>query len=142
MWSVLQPYSNLDGPSVCARDWDTMDGIHSQLEALCEEVERQLKSKLHLQIGNLVRLYLPQTWVFETELGECSIYIDVDGNARVWRGVEHDRDITLIWRYDALAKVLESKNRSSVQPGDYPTVLVQTEKGRAAFNYLKKEFGL
>lgn len=135
-------YSSPGAPSVRARDWDTMDGIQRQLEHLCEEVEKQLKSKLHLQIGNLVRQYLPQTWIFETELGACSIYIDVDGNARVWHGAERERDITLIWRFDALAKVLESKDRSSVEPGDYPTVLVQTEKGRAAFNYLKKEFGL
>ncbi len=119
-----------------------MEGIHRQLEALCEEVEKQLKSKLHLQIGNLVRQYLPQVWVFETELGSCSVFIDTEGNARVWHGAERDRDITLIWRLDSLKKVLETKDRTSVPPGDYPTVLVQTQKGRAAFNYLKKDFGL
>mgnify|MGYP001765370214 CR=1 FL=1 len=119
-----------------------MDGIHRQLEALCEKVEKQLKAKLHLQIGNIVRQHLPQTWVFETELGACSVYIDVEGNARVWHGMERDRDITLIWRFHTLAKVLESQEMAPMRPDDYPTIIVETEKGRAAFNYLRKEFGL
>jgi len=119
-----------------------MDDVHHQLEALCEEVEKQLKAKLHLHIGTLVRQYLPQVWVFETEAGSCTVYIDEEGNARVWQGADKRRDITLVWRLDALAGVLESRDRSSLQPGDYPAVFVQSDKGRAAFNYLKKEFGL
>ena len=119
-----------------------IDDLHHQLELLCEELDRQLKPKLHGQMGEIISKYLPQVWVFETELGACTIVIAADGNARVWRGAEPNRDVTLQWRYDALARVLKSRSRSSIEPGDYPNVLVQTEKGRAAFNYLKKELRL
>lgn len=132
---VLQMYSNL------RRD-GRIDDLHRQLEFLCEELTKQLKPRLHGQMQEIVTSYLPQTWVFETELGECTIFIAADGNARVWRGADQNRDVTLQWRYDALAKVLKSRDRSSVEPGDYPNVFVQTEKGRAGFNYLKREFGL
>ena len=119
-----------------------MDDLHHELELLCEDLDKQLKPKLHSEMGELISEYLPQVWVFVTELGACTIFIAADGNARVWRGAEPDRDVTLRWRYDALAKLLKSRNRSSIESGDYPDVLVQTDKGRAAFNYLKKEFGL
>lgn len=119
-----------------------MDDLHHQLELLCEELEWQLKPKLRDQMGAIISEYLPQTWVFETEAGSCTIFIAADGNARVWPGAESTRDVTLRWRYDTLAKLLKSRDRSSIEPGDYPDVLVQTEKGRAAFKYLKKEFGL
>lgn len=119
-----------------------VDDLQHQLELLCEELDRQLKPKLHGQLGAIISEYLPQIWVFETEKGACTIFIAADGNARVWPGAEHKRDVTLRWRYDSLARVLKSRDRSSMEPGDYPDVLVQTEKGRAAFRYLKKEFGL
>jgi hypothetical protein len=119
-----------------------MEGIHHRLDELCERVQRQLKAKLSMQIGGLVRQYLPQTWVFETELGACSVHIDVEGNVRVNHGPERERDITLIWNYKALERVLQSDSLSSMRPEDYPKILVETEKGRAAFNYLKKEFKL
>ena len=119
-----------------------MDALQHQLELLCEELDEQLKPKLHGQMGAIISQYLPQAWVFETEMGSCTIFVTADGKARVWPGAETNRDVTLRWRYDALAKSLKSRNRSSIEPGDYPDVLVQTEKGRAAFKYLKRELGL
>lgn len=119
-----------------------MDDLHHQLELLCEELDLQLKPKLRGEMQAIISEYLPQVWVFETEVGSCTIFIAADGNSRVWPGAEPDRDVTLRWRHDALAKVLKSRSRSSIEPGDYPDVLVQTDKGRAAFKYLKKEFGL
>ncbi len=119
-----------------------MDKVQTQLESLCREVERQLKAKLRTEVGALVKEYLPQAWVFETELGSCTVYIDGEGNARVWRGADKERDLTLQWRCDALVRALESKDGLSVEPEEYPNVFVQTDKGRAAFNYLRKEFGL
>lgn len=119
-----------------------IDDLHHELEILCEDLDKQLKPKLHGQMDDIISQYLPQIWVFETELGACTIFISADGNARVWRGAEEERDVTLRWRYEALSRVLKSRDRSSIEPGDYPNVFVQTEKGRAGFNYLKKEFGL
>lgn len=112
------------------------------LTRLCEEIEKQLKPNLHGDMASLVLRYLPQVWVFETEIGACSVFIDTEGYARVFPGADNDRDVTLRWRHEALATVLEKRNRESIEPGDYPDVLVHTDKGRAAFNYLRKEIGL
>ena len=119
-----------------------MDRTHLLLTKLCEDIEKQLKPKLHGNMEALIVGYLPQVWVFETEIGACSVFIDTEGYARVSAGADRDRDVTLRWRYEALAKVLESRNRDSIELGDYPDVVVHTDKGRAAFNYLKKEIGL
>ena len=57
-------------------------------------------------------------------------------------GADPDVDVTIHWRKDALESILASRNRDSVSAGDYPDVTVHTDKGRAAFNYLKKAIGL
>ena len=119
-----------------------MDRTHALLTNLCEDIEKQLKPKLRGNMEALIVAYLPQVWVFETEVGACSVFIDTEGYARTFPGADRDRDVTLRWRYEVLAKVLENRNRDSVEPGDYPDVVVHTDKGRIAFNYLKKEIGL
>lgn len=119
-----------------------MDRVHVLLTSLCEELEKQIKPNVWGLKGLLVRGYLPQVWVFETEYGACTLCIDTEGNARVFSGADRDRDVTIQWRRDALASVLESRSHDSVSAGDYPDVLVHTDKGRAAFNYLKKAIGL
>jgi hypothetical protein len=112
------------------------------LTGLCEEIERQVKPNLRGLMGLLVHGYLPQVWVFETENGSWTLFLDTEGNARVFPGTDQDRDVTIRWKHDSLVSVLESRSRSSVSDSDYPDIFVQTEKGQAAFNYLKKEIGL
>jgi len=119
-----------------------MDRVHQLLTELCEEIERQVKPNLRGLKGLIVTGYLPQVWVFETEYGASSLFLDTEGNARVFPGAERDRDVTIQWKHDALVSVLESRSRGSVSDGDYPNVFVHTDKGRAAFNYLKKYVGL
>jgi len=119
-----------------------MDRLHQLLTGLCEEIEKQVKPNLRGLMSLIVRGYLPQVWVFETEYGACTLFLDTEGNARVFPGTDQDRDVTIQWKHDSLASVLESRSRSSLSDGDYPDVFVHTEKGRAAFNYLKKEIGL
>jgi len=119
-----------------------MDRVHQLLTGLCEELEQQLKPNLWGVKGLLIRGYLPQTWVFETEYGESTLFMDAEGNARVFPGPCHNRDLTIRWKRDSLLSVLESRSRDSIPEGDYPDVVVQTERGRVAFNYLKKNIGL
>lgn len=119
-----------------------MDRMHQLLTGLCEEIERQVKPNLRGLKGEIVSSYLPQVWVFETEYGSWSLFLDTEGNARVFSGAERDRDVTIQWKHDTLVSVLESRSRVSVSDGDYPNVFVNSDKGRAAFNYLKKYVGL
>lgn len=119
-----------------------MDLVHELLTNLCEDIERQIKPNLRGSMGNLVHGYLPQVWVFVTECGACTLFLDAEGNARVFPGADREVDVTIHWRKDALESILASRNRDSVSAGDYPDVTVHTDKGRAAFNYLRKEIGL
>lgn len=116
--------------------------VYRLLSNLCEEVECQIKSRLRSPIGDVISGYLPQTWVFETEIGSCVVYIDREGFARVHPGSDSARDVTIRWRQAELKEVLSRRNRDSIANGDYPDVVVHTDKGRAAFNFLKKEIGL
>jgi hypothetical protein len=126
------------GSAMCYR----IDRVHQLLTNLCEDIERQIRPNLSGAMGNLVRGYLPQVWVFETECGTYTLFLDTEGNARVFPGADREVDVTIRWRKDALESMLASRNRDSVLPGDYPDVTVHTDKGRAAFNYLKREIGL
>lgn len=119
-----------------------MDRVQQLLSGVCEDIEGQVKSRLHGGIAELVRDYLPQVWVFETECGACTLLVDTEGYARVHPGSDRSRDVTIIWRRESLESVLASRSRDKLKAGDYPDVLVNTEKGRAAFNYLKREIGL
>lgn len=119
-----------------------MERVGQLLTGLCEEIERQVKPNLRGLKGLLILGFLPQTWVFETEYGACTVFLDTEGNARVFPGADRDRDVTIQWKHDSLASVLELGSRNAVSEGDYPNVFVHTEKGRAAFNYLKKDIGL
>ncbi len=112
------------------------------LAKLCDETERQVKGKLRGTVGAIVSRYLPQVWVFETEVGSCTLFLDTEGNARVHEGADKDRDVALRWTCAGFAAVLGEKKHDRAAPGSHPDVMVHTEKGRAAFNCLRKETGL
>ncbi len=119
-----------------------MDKIQMLLERICPEIEAQLKPYLRGLAGPIIGTNLPQNWVFETETGSCTLFVDGDGNARVYLEAGSDRDVTVQWNRESLAALLESRSLQSVQPGDYPNVIVHSNKGRTAFNLLRKRFGL
>ena len=119
-----------------------MDRVQMLLEQICPEIETQLKPHLRGLAGPIIGTYLPQNWVFETEAGSCTLFVDAEGNARVYLEAGSDRDVTVQWKQDSLTALLESRSLQSVQPGDYPNVIVHSNKGRTAFNLLRKRFGL
>lgn len=119
-----------------------MKRVQQLLSNLCQDLETQVKSHLRGTIGDIVHGYLPQVWVFETECSACTLFLDTEGYARVFRRSDSNRDVTILWRSDYLESVLASRNRDCVPLDEYPNVTIHTDKGRAAFNYLKKEIGL
>ena len=119
-----------------------MDRVHHLLAELCEDIEKQIKPALRGAISILISGYLPQNWVFETDRGSCTLFLDTEGNARVFPGPDKNPDVTIKWNCDSLVSVLKTRSRDSISPGNYPDVFIHTEKGRAAFNYLRKEIGL
>lgn len=119
-----------------------MDSVRQLLRSLCEDVECQIKPNLWGALGSIVHDYLPQVWVFETETNSYTLFLDTEGYARVFSGADRDRDITIHWKEKAFEAVLSSGSRDTAHLIDYPDVFVHTDKGRAAFNYLRKEIGL
>ena len=116
--------------------------IQILLEQICPEIETQLKPHLRGLSGPLVSSYLPQNWVFETEIESCTLFVDTEGNARVLMNSGPDRDVTVQWKHNSLLALLESRSVGSVQSGDYPNIIAHTHKGRTAFIMLRKRFGL
>lgn len=119
-----------------------MERLLRLLTALCEDIERQIKPNLRGGMAEIIQGYLPQVWVFETDCGACTLFLDTEGNARVFPWSFADADVLIRWKKVALESVLASRSHDCVSPGDYPDVAVATDKGRAAFNFLRKEIGL
>lgn len=117
-------------------------GLVEILTSLCSEVECRLRPNLRGIRGLVVQGYLPQTWVFETEKDTATFIVDASGNAHAEIGAKAGRDVTVRWQYDFLARVLRTRSHASIPGGIRPTIMFHTRKGRAAFNYLRKEIGL
>jgi hypothetical protein len=120
-----------------------MTCIQSLLGPICSEIEGQLKPALgDFFKGMIVRGYLPQTWVFETESESTTLTVDATGNTSLMSGASQLRDVTIRWHHDLLRSVLQMRNRSSVPSGQAPQVICHTQKGQTAFNFLRQRLGL
>jgi len=120
-----------------------MTCIESLLNLICSEIEGQLKPALaNFFKGMIVRGYLPQNWVFETESESTTLTVDTGGNASVLSGASQFRDVTIRWHHDLLRSVLQTRNRSSIPYGQVPQVICHTQKGQTAFNFLRQRLGL
>lgn len=49
------------------------------MTALCEDIEAQVKPNLIGRMAEITHEYLPQIWVFETECGACTLFLDTEG---------------------------------------------------------------
>ena len=119
-----------------------MGRVEDLLSGFCVDAEGELKPKLQGFTGLVLRGFLPQVWVFETESELVTVLADANGNVSVRQGDGLQRDLTIKWRHDMLCKVLETKTKDCVPIGEEPTVIRHTNKGGAAFNYLKGRLGL
>ena len=119
-----------------------MSCIQGLLGSLSHEIESQLKPALRGLGGLIVRGYLPQAWVFETEAEIATLMVDAQGNVSTQPSAPLHRDVTIRWKHDFLSSVLRTRSRASVPGGIRPVVMFHTPKGRRAFNYLRGELGL
>ncbi|MGI0071413.1 MAG: hypothetical protein ACRECT_05035 [Thermoplasmata archaeon] len=118
-----------------------MSGVEELLRetgrGLEPEVQRQLKGFL----GGILRGYLPQTWVFQTDDGTASLVVDRSGAVSVVPGVAPQADVTVEIPRARLEAALRTRDRTKVPPGRL-TVTPHTSKGRTAFDYLRGRLGL
>lgn len=109
---------------------------------ICSDVQNQVKKALKGFItGGIVRSYLPQHWVFITELETVTFAVNSNGNASIISGESQSPDVTIEIDHDYLCTALKTKQSPSFNPRNF-NVSFQTQKGKTAFNYLRKHLGL
>jgi hypothetical protein len=117
----------------------------SCIEGLLRDTGRQVEPEVQKQLkglfGGIVRSYLPQTWVFDTDDGTASMIVDKAGTVSVVAGAAPHPDVTVKIPHDRLAAALRTRDRSKVPPGPIE-VTPHTGKGRTAFDYLRGRIGL
>jgi hypothetical protein len=111
------------------------------LEKAGKEVEAQIKPQLSGMFGGMIRGYLPQTWVFETEEGATSLHVEKDGRVTASAGALPSPDLTVRARHSALATALKERKRESLPPGAI-SATPHTEKGRMAFQFFRSRLGV
>lgn len=119
-----------------------MGQVENLLSGFCVDAEKELKPRLEGLTGLFLKNFLPQVWVFETESETVTVLADPQGNVSIRQGDGFQRDLTIKWRHDLLCNVLQTRTKDSVPNGEMPTVVCHTNKGGAAFNYLKGRLGL
>ncbi len=118
-----------------------MSCIEGLLESVAKDVEGQLRPQLTGFFGGMIRGYLPQTWVFETEEGTASLTVDREGRALAAAGALPTPDVTITTSHAKLSAALRTRSKAAVPPGPL-TVTPHTEKGRMAFGFLRSRLGL
>jgi hypothetical protein len=111
------------------------------LQKAGRDVEAQLKPQLGGMFGGMIRAYLPQTWVFQTEEGATSLVVGKDGSASATQGTLPAPDLTVEASHAALASALKTRDRQALPPGAIRAT-PHTEKGRMAFQFFRSRLGV
>jgi len=104
-------------------------------------IEDQIKPNLRGLIGLMVTGYLPQNWVFITEEETVTLSIDKKGNAVVIGEAVGNPDATIEIDHKYLSTALRERGRPDFPPKRIDVTL-HTSKGKTAYGYLRKHFGL
>jgi hypothetical protein len=115
--------------------------VEELLRAVGRDVQPEIQSRLRGFFGGMLRSYLPQTWVFETEDGTASLAVDRAGTVTVSPGALPSPDVTVQVGHDRLKAALRTRRKDAVPSGPL-TVTPHTAKGRTAFAYLRDRLGL
>jgi hypothetical protein len=118
-----------------------MTCIASLLAEVAPQLEARLKSQLSGFTGVLVRSYLPQVWVFQTEQETATLTVQKDGRVTAAAGASSQPDVTIATTHDRLSAALRTRDRAQVPPGPL-TVTAHTSKGRTAFDFTRSRLGL
>jgi hypothetical protein len=111
---------------------------------IAPKVTAQLQPELKkFLIGGLIKGYLPQTWLFISETGKGTLFVDKSGVAQAYDGDYGTPDVSISWTDQAFHAALVLQDRSALPPGaGEPVVQKLTPKGGTAFDFLRKRFNL
>lgn len=111
------------------------------LSQLGPELEERLKPQLAGLFGGVVRSYLPQLWVFRTELDTASLEVDRTGSVSAVDGAKESPDVTIEIGHERLRTALTTRQRELFPKGPL-TVTPHTAKGKTAFDVLRQRLHL
>lgn len=111
------------------------------LARVAPAVQAEVQPRLRGLFGGFVRAYLPQTWVFRTELDAASLTVDAQGVAATVPHELEAPDVTVELPHGQLAELLATRGRRR-PPAGTVKVTAHTSKGRAALGYLGPRLGL
>ncbi|MFZ0891154.1 MAG: hypothetical protein WB778_02925 [Thermoplasmata archaeon] len=111
------------------------------LAGLAPELEARLQQQLTGFTGALLKSYLPQVWVFQTEQDTASLTVANDGHVSITASAASQPDVTIATSHERLSIALKTRDRSKVPPGPM-TVTPHTSKGRTAFEFTRSRLGL
>jgi hypothetical protein len=118
-----------------------MGEVEDLLRKAGVEFEPEIRSRLQGFLGGLIRNYLPQAWVFQTENETATLRVDAQGAVSVATGAGEKPDVTIEIPKKRLVAALKQRRREAVPPGGLK-VTPHTAKGKAAFDYLRGRLGL
>ena len=119
-----------------------MNGLEELFSPIAQEVEAQVKKYLKgLLSAGMIKPYLPQHWLFETEKETVTLCMNRNGDTSVAQGQKDPIDVIINIDHDFLSKALETRERPDFEPETFD-VSFKTKKGETAFGYMKKHLGL
>jgi hypothetical protein len=118
-----------------------MSCVEGLLRDAGRQFEPEIQNRLKGLFGGIIRSYLPQVWVFETDDGIASLHVDAAGVVTVVAGASPHPDVTVKIPHARLVAALKTRNKDAVPPGPL-TVTPHTAKGKTAFDYLRSRLGL
>ena len=150
----------LDRPLLSERDYKKFKGKHVRIKTLeaidgqrnfkgrlanyydgIITLEMEIKKNLGELLGGIVRIYLPQNWIFKTESEIVTLRVDKNGNTIITDGPTPNPDVTIEVDHEYICEVLKLRGQPSFRPKFY-NVTPHTKNGRTAFNFMRKRFGL
>lgn len=114
-----------------------MSCVKELLGGLCGEVESRARPWLMFIKG-----YLPQNWIFKTELEKLTFTVTKEGKASVTDGESSEPDVIIEWTQSLLCTALKTRDKKAIPSGEKPKITIITKKGDAAFGFLRQTFGL
>jgi hypothetical protein len=111
------------------------------LRGIAPDIERQLQPRLQGLIGSFVRAYLPQVWVFVTDVDAASVRVEPTGTVTVSEGEAAHPDVSIHAPKARLEKILTTRARPAHVPPDV-RVVPHSSKGKVAFDQVRSRFGL
>jgi hypothetical protein len=120
-----------------------MASVEELLGQFASAAQTELQTRLKGFLGGMLRHYLPQVWVFRTELGVATLLVDPEGAATVAPGARPSPDVVIEIGHARLEAALVALSGRPPSPAAGPLkVITNTAKGKAAFGYLRSRMGL